>query len=345
MLSSAERSKRYRDYQLVSANSSGGKVKTVANQKKQPNGKRGLNYSYATMSQCSKEYALALMDPWAVTVPPCVPDNITLPSYKFNTQLKGVMSVGTAGVGYVALDPYAPFGAGLNVVYTIATYPNAYFFPTGVTGNVTASNDSSFIVGDFQPVGGAGAVKSARLVSTGMKMRYIGSEINRGGRIISARNNGNALFPSGAGITAQVFLLNREAVSVPVSRDWHYVIWRPALPTDLAYLPPAFLTLPSQCMVLYVEGAVPGVSFEFEILSWWELIGLGLPGLTKSHSDPLGFSAITSALPDHQPLHSPEMDTKTFMADIAKVANETFSFISNNKAVIGDVVGALGAFI
>jgi hypothetical protein len=50
-------------------------------------------------------------------------------------------------------------------------------------------------------------------------------------------------------------------------------------------------------LLAYVEGAIVGTSFEYELTSYYEMIGVNQLA-TPSHADPTGFGAIMSALPE-----------------------------------------------
>lgn len=342
-LSSAERSKRYRDYEMAQGYKSTG-VTSIKKQSKNPRSARGLTMSYATMSECSKLYATALINPWACPSPPCVPDAITLPSFKFGTYTKGIMTIGTAGLGYVVMDPYIPYTSGSNLAYTQSSYPVDYYslIAGGVQG---ANNDSPFEPAQFLGADPNPPANSARLVGAGIKVRYVSSEMQRSGRIICVRQNNNDEFIQGATATSQYFLLNREAISNPVTRDWHYVVWKPALPSDLAFMTAADLTNPSVCIMCLVDGATPGTAFEFEAVCWFEVTGTQTPALTRSHSDPIGMSVINSALPAHQPTGSPASNLQNFLREVSTIAKETLSFVGTAKGYVEEGAALIGSLL
>lgn len=286
--------------------------------------------SYATMSECSKLYVHALLDPWDVPSPPCVPDNITLPSYKFAARGRYTLTVGAAGLGFATVDPYL-FGT---------QFPAARFSGPGyqsavvdISANffVEAPSDSPYPLDSFDPK--TKTALSLRVVGFGLRARYTGSEMSRSGQIVAFREPVNSIITSPAPV--DVFLANREAVTVPSDRKWHSAVWRPATPRDLAYEDNfSLFTQFEPSILLVVSGAVPGTSFEIDAVGWYEVIGNTLPHLSRSHSDPLGMSVVMAGLSSKQPTASPQSSVNSFIREATEIANTTLSFISSVKPIV-----------
>lgn len=307
----------------------------------------GFKKTLGTISECTRDYALAIMDPWDVPIPPCIPDIIVLPSYKFSSQAKGKLIVGTAGCGFVMINNdlacinqnppgLAPPCAGvvtdasyaLTTMYfnTLVGGPNANSFFGDSPLSVDAVKSNSNLKGfKFRPVG------------CGIRMRYMGKEIDRAGRIIPYREveNGslaNIIF------TSNELLQNREASTVANDRIYHHVIYMPVDPRDFLYRDMVAITdgqFGNLCLALFVEGAVAGSSFEFEAVWHWECIGRLLPAKSDSHSDPQGLGAVMQALPHHQPTGEPKRDGQNFLKDIVNVAEKVYSFVKPVLPIVG----------
>jgi len=286
------------------------------------------------MAECTKTYLTALVNPWAVKSPPCVPDAITLPSYKAGYYVRGRFTAGTLGDGFVTLDPYAMVaGNGDAVYYTGDAYP-----ATGINysagGVASVSSNSPYTAAQFQ---GAGPMRF-RLVACGLKARYMGSEFQRAGRMIEYRTPTNNSVPESQ---FSDLLANRETTSAINDRKFHYVIWRPALPSDLAYGTLPDVPYQAQCVVLGVEGAQPGTSFEYDIMAHFEIIGDKTANLSVSHSDPHGMSLASSALATHQPALPPEEQGLTVAHAVMQAATSGTTTISKGGG--GDTVGGLAS--
>lgn len=331
-LTAKEIDKRYRDYQLSKAMRSNDNGERISKLKKAGPGEK----SYATMSQCSKTYAHALLDPWSLQVPPCVPDNITLPSYKFCARQRGGFVVGTAGVGFISVDPYL-FGTDADnaILFTDSAYASNQYTDAGIGVNLTSS-DSTFDLASFDPA--TQAARSLRIVGFGIRVRYTGSEITRSGQCIAFRQPENRMIVAPS--TMPALLANREAVTVPADRKWHLCLWKPASPRDLGYYDDfADFSTTEWSQLIVVNGAEPGTSFEVDLIGWYEVIGNSLPFLSRSHSDPLGLSVVSAALSEKQPTGSNPV--ATFIRDATAIANESLSFIQ----AMSPVIGAISSFI
>jgi len=326
-LSKTERSNRYRDYQL----SKGMRNEGVSRQALPRGRKAGGQLSYSTMSECSKLYMKALCDPWGVRGSPCVPDSITLPSYKVSFFARGSLGIGASGAGFIVCCPYngmagdTPFGQ-----VTTEVYSGTGFEPA-LSGVSNFYSNSSYNATEFALTGGM----RRRVVACGVRVRYVGPELTRGGRIIEYRHPTNYNAPAGA--SAAVLLANRETEPVPVNREWHYAMWKPAIPDDLGYSasPSA---VQGYCLLVLIVGAPPGVTFEYDVIAHFELIGDAVPNLTASHNDPLGMAVLSQGLAAHQPDKAPADNFNAVAKSVGSVARTTLSFIGPMLGVPPELV-------
>jgi len=300
-------------------------------------------------SDCSKNYFMALMNPWQVDDPPCVPDSIVLPTYKFAASIRGTFSTGSSGLGFVTLNPYlAAYGIASNQVagipqpcgiITNANYTDNNYVPTGTTSNSTnqITSDSTLVAQSLQTDGSLMSNYNIRVVGAGLKVRYVGSEFSRSGRMLAYRTPDNGAIQ--IGINPTQILVDREIISVPVERKWHHVVWRPSNALDTGFF--NYSTLPNKpfsTLGVFVEGAGGAINFEFDGVVWLEVVQNtnsaqvqtpGLPRLTPSHSDPIGMSAAVSALPQTQPTQDPSSDLKSFMSSAYDYVKTAISFVGD----------------
>lgn len=314
----------------------GGRKKIVPRSSDKPRKVKGL-------SACSVHYALALSDPWDVPVPPCVPDNITLESWKFSIRSRGTGIVGLNGTGWVAFNPFNPYvysvGNAISGYTTDATYNTTGYTP-GVAGVVALGTDAT------QPYTNADNFDQAyRVVGSGIKVLYTGNEMNRQGVWTLARDSSNS--PIVFGTTVNTFLGYRETVQVPVDKEWHAVIYKPATASDITYAPRGndidgtalstklYLQYPS--MVCMITGGTPGASFQFDYITWFEMTGRSLPLLSLSESDPIGLSVASSAVSSHQPASNPQANAIAFAKSMDSHI-ENFSFIDFVGSAVSKIV-------
>lgn len=333
-LSKQEKEARYRNY--VASYSKGKKAITI---RKSPGVTRGPPQRALALSQCSLEYAQALIDPFHLGSLPCIPDEIVLPSYKLRTYTRGTFAAGTAGAAWICVDPWllgvrqTPCGFVTNSSYTNPDFvtPNVTTPPPGV---VPISSNSPLNAGRFDPT--VENMLAGRLVGAGVRVRYISSEFNRGGLMVCYRDPQNRDIDTQ---TMNSLLAFQEAATVPVSRNWHYVVHRPADVKDLEYDSGAFTSYaPTYSLLILITGAVPSTAFEFEAVGFYEFTGAVLPSLTASHADSVGLSVVRSALPLTSPTASPESTFSSFLNSLGGIARSTLSTITSVAGGVGPIV-------
>lgn len=260
------------------------------------------------LSRCAQAYAKALTDPFGPTdEAPCIPDTITLPSYKFQTTVRGVFQIGTAGFGYVSYDPWLAVHNGATVAaprtnapvrFTQSAFSLAWFDPTIIpVGTAVAASNSMITVSQMQS---GTETREFRLVGAGLRIRYSGTELNRGGRCVVYRNRANVPIDGLPNISS--VLRDNFYSASPVDREWKTVTYAPSRSEDITYeryVDPITVNTIGFPIFLGLVESTPGNTFEFECTSHFEMIAgqVGLP-ITPSHADPTGFGAVTSSMPD-----------------------------------------------
>jgi len=302
------------------------------------------------LSGCARLYLHALINPFEDLMTselPCIPDVITLPSYKLHVYARGTMVVGAQGVGYVLFDPFTLVSntatspgstSSYPVIYTGATYnsstidwqPSGGAFPTGVSGAVGNSV--------FGAPSAALQSGQMRLVGGGIRIRYSGNELYRGGSIIAYRQQGNINIPTGS--STSNLLDSPLSARAPVNRSWHQVNYLPDETLWLEYK--SFGTTydvtetgaSHYSLLLAVTAPIASASatqqtFDWEASCFYELIGSNLT-LTPSHSDPVGVGAIRAATSQSTLMTtSPAVEEKSILNQIMNTAWESVSGLAS----------------
>jgi hypothetical protein len=248
------------------------------------------------LAPCSRDYFQALVDPFSYyssTRPaPCYPDLLDTPSLKLGYRARGVIDIPSTGWAFIVVNPFYPFNT------TTPVYPNAAAvitngaysstsFPSATV--ITSGNANVLTIGNGPY--SFGEVPNYRAVAMAVRVRYTGTELNRGGRIIPA------FLPSGrslAGINPNTLLANDTIHSEVVDRRWHGTFWRPTLQQDTVYRSVTENLDASETGI--AMSGVPGTGqFEYEILWYHEYLptqSRALSSLSKSDSDITGLSHI-----------------------------------------------------
>lgn len=283
------------------------------------------------------------MEPWGPEAP-CLPSGFPLPSIK-----RKYFSRGTAGqgltTGYVMFAP--ALGAANNqasVWFSDGNFTAATFNLSGVGVN-TAQSNSNFVIGSF----GANLMQY-RVVSAGIRVRYTGTELNRGGRVIPFEHPSHGTV-FGFGVSTLLSMQGTEPVRPSSDGKWITAVYSgPKEEIELAYSSDFTGINSGNPLVIAFTGGVPptGTSpsatanflLEWECWANYEFIGVALSGQTPSHHDPVGASLAANAVNAAQQTH-PHSNTPGFKSDvmssIEKFGREAVTTIWNNRDTIMDV--------
>ena len=248
------------------------------------------------LSACSRYYLKALCDPFSLTTGlACIPDLLDIPSQKLAIKARGTLAAGTTGFGFVAVSPFS-CSNGNAVYHTLSTYAGgvvnlAVPLATGVTGSIVTQ--FPFGVNDITNA------LAHRTVGCGLRVRYLGTELNRSGRMILLRQPVNS---SVEGLSPADALSNNAVPTVEVDRKWKMVFWLPNDQNEYAYVHDYFPLQSGDSgeayrLVIMVDGTTASNSFEWEVVWHKEYISrepgtFSLPNITPSHSDVQGLSAV-----------------------------------------------------
>jgi hypothetical protein len=278
------------------------------------------------LSQCATDYARCLVNPFTGPLA-CVPNFPALKSRKFRVWAKGTLSTGSAGIGFLWQDPQLGINNDVDsVLYTTNTFPGNSFTVAGGGEVIGAATNSDYTSSQISASG-----ITYRVVSSGIRVRYISTELNRGGQIVALSDtNHNSLI----GRTIQDLDAEINSKRFPVNREWTTVTMRPVRDGDDEFgtNPAGAPTDASQ--IAWYQGIMiqsPGVDVDYEWESYtvYEAQGANVRGMTPSHVDPNGYASVnamtnfTKHLDPHQ--KKPAEVEKSAVDDTLKILGTTMS--------------------
>lgn len=136
----------------------------------------------------------------------------------------------------------------------------------------------------------------ARLVSMGFRIRYAGTELNRGGRIVLLEDPEHS---NRANTTLAQLLSYEKAKEHKVSNDWIVLCQTgPTLPAEYDYLPYNYTPTNAvdHYMVAYLRSAALNQVFDVEFFWNWEFTGQLVRGKTPSEADEQGVGVVLGAI-------------------------------------------------
>lgn len=253
-----------------------------------------------------------------------------LPSEKIVTMIRGTAGTGTAGFG--AIQVAGDWNSNdINVVWaTEIAYASANV-PGGTSaGSVTGYPDARFPYPNT-------ARRQHRAVVTALRVRYIGTELNRGGRLAMLAMN---IVPTTGVLTFATIASDPSSVVFPVDRKWRTIVWNPAYPEPYSYSLPnnglGLISVSNVRLLACFEGVAAQNAFEWEVVCYHELVSSGatLPvsAPTKSHTDTAGYGFVKDFLSSETTRNVGEAAWKTFTAYMASpAAYRTMSFVSGSR--------------
>lgn len=288
------------------------------------------------LSPCALNYMRALLDPFSNDFPemPCIPDMITTPSHKFRTVARGFGYVGTNNFGFVAFNPFSsawsdPTPQQPTIYASQPTYTgvatDALITPTSI--GAAAWNTNSRYTGTILNAAGV----RIRLVGAGVRITYVGTELNMGGQYTLVRAQGNSTL---TGISPSAATAYQQSTITGVTRRTVGMTYHPANADLLDYQPlstfDSAATPPGNYggvypYAIYFNGT-PGNSFSIEVVSYWELTGRNFD-VYKSHSDSEGYSAVLNVAQDTRP--STSSFSSVFNSALSKIGNAAMTGISH----------------
>jgi len=273
----------------------------------------------------TKHYGMVLADPFiqaGLEKPPGVPTAPAFPSRKWRTAIRGSFATGTQGIGFVFIDPYHTVFSNVQC--------GAYSTSTFAANNFTSAGTGVAALFNIQQAYSSTTLSNgivARLVAGGIRVRYTGTTLNRGGSVVGvyARDD----FASLNSLTyTDVLTKYPFTSSQPVSEDWEGATWFPVQNADLDYYDPPQINSYSwvdyaSLGVMVYSPSTTSLTFDFEMTMFWEFQGPEVISLSPSTSDFLGMSNVIEGVAKIQP--GPERGWLASFADATASAIESTS--------------------
>jgi hypothetical protein len=299
------------------------------NQKRMPQQKRKnknrprrqpvVGHNSLGLSACAAHYALAVGSPYSREANgACVPTFPARMSQKVTAFQTGAVIVGGQQFGFVGVAPCVANNGGMIYSSTGAYNGTSVDYLNG-TGVFVASLNS-LPYSSAQLLGGDVSVPapvSGRIVSCAIRVRYVGTELNKGGimycLVTPDHTNTN-------GLSMQTLSAYSETIKMPVGRQWTTIVASAIDQSECSYpeessvptgdptirqmlypfsqqnaISPTAQTVGAPIIIIGIQSTAQN-SFEYEVVQHVEYIGpLTQSMATKSHSDQNGLSKVTEA--------------------------------------------------
>lgn len=269
----------------------------------------GLQVGNSRLSPCAEKYVQFMHNPFDQKEVPCVPKDPATFTRRVYIHSRGSLSTGTANFGFICIDPLNACHNDQMVVDGVATGWVVYSDPAGTyagvvtslpgVGVLTDTGNSDYTVAAF---GVGGATAAARVVGAGVRIKYRGTELSRGGSIVAFHDPQHETM-----INRTFAAVNGDDLRIPYSatREWQGVTWSIADNSDEMPVPDANYFgggLPNSAadgcfpMGILIESpiGVPAI-YDWEAVVGLEIQGRNIRGKRLSNADPVGHNAVSVA--------------------------------------------------
>jgi len=247
------------------------------------------------LGKCSHEYASCLGNPFNGPLA-CIPIHPAQLSKKVRNFVRGTFQSQTSnGIAYIAAWPEAGVvNDQFSIIHSLPSSTTANWFDFSAAGQGFDSTNAEY---SETQIGLDSDQFEFRVVGSGLRIRYTGTELNRGGEIVGICDaNHVSLFQR------SLADINKEEVAkkFSVDRKWKTVLYRPVENDDFQFASSITSVAFTDTEKTYYMGfalqspAGVSVTFEYEFFSVYELFGKNIRAMTVSNVDAVGFSAVHS---------------------------------------------------
>lgn len=274
-----------------------------------------------SLSKCAMDYARCLVNPFTGPLA-CIPSYPALMSRKVRVWSKGVMETGSSGMGFVCADPLRGAVSDVSCVnFTDNSFAGSSILTPATAGVVNGYSNADYVNSQVATNG-----ITFRVVASGIRVRYVGTELDRGGYAVALSDtNHNSLY------NRNISQLDAEINSkrFPINREWITVVYRPVRDEDddfggISTQTPAATDLSFYQGIAVNAPASNSITFEWEYYSIYEYQGATARGQTPSHVDTVGYGAVSA--------------TTTFSQHLMPYSGQSHT---KEKPLLKDVVGTL----
>jgi hypothetical protein len=209
---------------------------------------------------------------------------------KLTTITRGILSTGSLGYGYILARPAVASDGNL-ITYTIGSYTGGSTAPITTSGAATAyanPTTSPYVQSLFGP---ANTQLKVRCVSSGLRVKYVGTKLNQGGRIVSYSSADNCSLD---GTTfSNLIAFPRATITQADQNKWAEVVYIPQDSNSLEWVASPDTPNGNPFMVIAMSSAVGTQPFMYEMISHFEIIGTIATALTPN---PPGNEALVSTI-------------------------------------------------
>ena len=309
--------------------------------KSRPESHTASQEKVAVLSPCATLYAKSLVDPW-IDYAPCLPSAQAFESRRLRVWSSGTVARGNTGsnTGFITYSPGLAIANDIPCVYVTDGNYAGSTIDIGAAGVTGHTSNSDYASADLSAVG-----VQARLVSAGIRIKYTGTELERGGRFVGLEEpeHGNTLSMNIADLKSH----SSYSMHTTPSGDKYLqlVISGPKNPTETDFTPTLSGNLCTNMnffLAIIFDGGGASFPLEYEVVSNFEVIGNKVQGKVMGHHDPIGAGAVQQALTQIAAKSMSMVQSGQMNNKLARVWQGVKSILTNSITTILPKAGVYG---
>lgn len=285
------------------------------------------------MSACAQKYAMAITNPFKIVngsdtqenltskhagvndgVDACIPTFPPLKSRRLKVFNSGNFYTGVNADGWLAFAPrrlannYSGFADQPPIIYSLQNWAGTGGFQSldqpnplpADQGYANLNSDYSTAELNLDP---HGVGITSRVVAAGLRVRYVGQELTRGGTIHAIEQpNHDTLSDVSLAEMSQY----ESHFRTQVARKWVTLVYTPTLANEFNYQADAMTSASNfaitggqsydHFMGFYISSASAGAIFEYEAVVLMEVIGSKVRDLKDAETDIVGLSSVVNSI-------------------------------------------------
>lgn len=272
---------------------------------------------------------MSLSDPFSGPPDACMPVTPACLSRKVRTFIRTQLTTSsTSGDGFATMQPFAANDGATTAgnIGTAAAYTSSSTYVGGGGAGIPALNPATAGVvgnnhnGDYASAAFTSGTLQARLVSMGLRVRYAGTELNRGGRVVLLEDPEHG---TTSAYSLGTLLSYEKAKEHKVGSDWITLCDSgPVMPEEYDYkgtsTVPLGTSAPLHYLAAYIHSAAVNTPFDVEFYWNWEYIGTAARGKSMSEADDAGVGVVLGAI---KSVNDNQLDSKHPLVQVSSSRN------------------------
>lgn len=305
------------------------------------------------LSPCARDYALCVSNPFSGPLA-CIPDFPAIKTRRVRVFNRGQFATSsTTGIGFICVTPeFAVANDSISGFSTDSTFATLLVSPNSATTGVSAiKSNADYTSAQF---GATPALIQRRVVGSGLRVRYAGTELGRGGQLYALQEPTHDNLNT---TSITTMLAQDQARKFPMSsKEWLTVLYKPVGTNQFQTTAPSVATDQTAvansnyiAVIAQAPTATSSIVLEYEFYTVYEATGQIVRGIVNSHVDVAGYSAVHTTQSNGKigvPTQAPAQKIQeSFFQEVGEYLLKGLTWVGDHASEIALVAETVVAFL